>query len=149
MQRGQRSRISEPKRSPDNLRTHVKSIKLYNFPFQRLGWALFREKVYQLTMMLTYHFEQNSIQTRESSRTFHFRLQYSYNAPEQTEFTDDETFEPLAGSSTVPYEKRCAKIRLESRDKLMYIRQVNISHSIFSFFSIFLFLCLLIFILAP
>eukprot|EP00080_Pristionchus_pacificus_P010918 PDM70938.1 rga-5 [Pristionchus pacificus] len=42
---------------------------------------------------------------------------------EQTEFVDDETFEPIAGPSYEPYEKRCARIRLESRDKLMYIRQ--------------------------
>ncbi|GMR47893.1 hypothetical protein PMAYCL1PPCAC_18088, partial [Pristionchus mayeri] len=41
---------------------------------------------------------------------------------EQTEFVDDETFEPIAGPFFESYEKRCARTRLESRDKLMYIR---------------------------
>ncbi|VDM83263.1 unnamed protein product, partial [Strongylus vulgaris] len=39
---------------------------------------------------------------------------------EQTEFLDDETYEPIAGPSTSePYAKRCCQIRLESRDKLI------------------------------
>ncbi|VDL72968.1 unnamed protein product [Nippostrongylus brasiliensis] len=43
---------------------------------------------------------------------------------EQTEFLDDETYEPIAGPSTSePYAKRCCQIRLESRDKLMYIQK--------------------------
>ncbi|ETN80619.1 hypothetical protein NECAME_02367 [Necator americanus] len=43
---------------------------------------------------------------------------------EQTEFLDDETYEPIAGPSTSePYVKRCCQIRLESRDKLMYIQK--------------------------
>ncbi|KAJ1359817.1 hypothetical protein KIN20_018628 [Parelaphostrongylus tenuis] len=44
---------------------------------------------------------------------------------EQTEFLDDETYEPLAGSSSFveSYTKRCCQIRLESRDKLMYIQK--------------------------
>ncbi|CAI4228382.1 unnamed protein product [Auanema sp. JU1783] len=43
---------------------------------------------------------------------------------EQTEFLDDETFDTLAGSSTAePYNKRAVRTKLESRDKLMYIRK--------------------------
>ncbi|CAD6195674.1 unnamed protein product [Caenorhabditis auriculariae] len=42
---------------------------------------------------------------------------------EQTEFLDDETYEPIAGPSKEEYCKRAAKINLSSRDKLMYIRK--------------------------
>ncbi|PIO70078.1 hypothetical protein TELCIR_08079 [Teladorsagia circumcincta] len=41
-----------------------------------------------------------------------------------SQFLDDETYEPIAGPSTSePYAKRCCQIRLESRDKLMYIQK--------------------------
>ncbi|CAI5447748.1 unnamed protein product [Caenorhabditis angaria] len=43
---------------------------------------------------------------------------------EQTEFLDDETYEPIASSSkNEDYSKRCARIVLNSRDKLMYIQK--------------------------
>lgn len=43
---------------------------------------------------------------------------------EQTEFVDDETFEPFEGSSN-DYPKRATKIKLDSPDKLMYICRVS------------------------
>ncbi|CAI2352407.1 unnamed protein product [Caenorhabditis sp. 36 PRJEB53466] len=43
---------------------------------------------------------------------------------EQTEFLDDESFEPLAKTSTSEnYYQRCCRINLNSRDKLMYIQK--------------------------
>ncbi|CAB3409630.1 unnamed protein product [Caenorhabditis bovis] len=43
---------------------------------------------------------------------------------EQTEFLDDETYEPIASSSkNEDYAKRCCRVQLSSRDKLMYIQK--------------------------
>ncbi|XP_077288931.1 rho GTPase-activating protein 190 isoform X2 [Arctopsyche grandis] len=41
---------------------------------------------------------------------------------EQTEFVDDACFQPFkAGGKTEPYSKRCASLRLQSAEKLMYV----------------------------
>ena len=43
---------------------------------------------------------------------------------EQTEFLDDETFEPIASTSMQSYAQRACRVRLTSKDKLMYIEKV-------------------------
>ncbi|PAV58663.1 hypothetical protein WR25_10045 [Diploscapter pachys] len=42
---------------------------------------------------------------------------------EQTEFLDDETFEPIASTSMQSYAQRACRVRLTSKDKLMYIEK--------------------------
>ena len=45
---------------------------------------------------------------------------------EQTEFIDDETFEPIRSSGQISdYVKRATRVNLESREKLMYICRVR------------------------
>jgi hypothetical protein len=49
---------------------------------------------------------------------------------EQTEFVDDATFQPFKVGKMEPYVKRCAAIRVNSAEKLMYIckSQLGIEH---------------------
>lgn len=51
-------------------------------------------------------------------------LCWSFKVVEQTEFVDDESFQPLNGagpSQKQPYYKRAAVDKLHSPDKLMYV----------------------------
>ncbi|KFD72711.1 hypothetical protein M514_01836 [Trichuris suis] len=56
----------------------------------------------------------------------------AFRLVEQTEFVDDESFQPLKGSASQrePYLKRCTAIKLHSPDKLMYIckDQLGVEH---------------------
>lgn len=57
---------------------------------------------------------------------------------EQTEFIDDETFEPIRSARQIgDYVKRATRVNLESRDKLMYICPVGPLFQDSSFLSFF------------
>nr|XP_006821893.1 PREDICTED: rho GTPase-activating protein 5-like [Saccoglossus kowalevskii] len=45
----------------------------------------------------------------------------TFHIIEQTEFIDDTSFQPLRGTNTAVYHRRCTGIRLHSAEKLMYI----------------------------
>lgn len=57
-------------------------------------------------------------------------VDYSFQVVEQTEFVDDATFQPFKVGKMEPYIKRCAAIRVNSAEKLMYIckSQLGIEH---------------------
>lgn len=62
----------------------------------------------------------------------------TFRVLEQTEFVDDESFQPLKASSASqrePYVKRCAATRLQSADKLMYISKEQLG-KYWSFFNL-------------
>ena len=46
---------------------------------------------------------------------------YCFHVVEQTEFLDDTTFTPLRSGKTDAYLKRCAQVKIQSAEKLMYI----------------------------
>lgn len=57
-------------------------------------------------------------------------VDYSFQVIEQTEFVDDATFQPFKVGKMEPYMKRCAALRVNSAEKLMYIckSQLGIEH---------------------
>lgn len=57
-------------------------------------------------------------------------VDYSFQVIEQTEFVDDATFQPFKVGKMEPYIKRCAALRVNSAEKLMYIckSQLGIEH---------------------
>ncbi len=48
---------------------------------------------------------------------------FTFHVIEQTEFVDDSSFQPFKCGKTEPYHKRCAMAKLQSAEKLMYIRK--------------------------
>ncbi|CAK8692908.1 unnamed protein product [Clavelina lepadiformis] len=48
-------------------------------------------------------------------------LDYKFNIIEQTEFIDDQSYQPHRSSSNQLYCKRCAQTKISSAEKLMYI----------------------------
>ncbi len=45
----------------------------------------------------------------------------TFNVIEQTEFIDDSSFQAFRSGKTDPYVKRCAAVKIQSAEKLMYI----------------------------
>ena len=45
----------------------------------------------------------------------------TFHVLEQTEFIDDSSFQPVKIGKTEPYYKRCAAVKIQSAEKLMYI----------------------------
>ncbi|XP_070506073.1 rho GTPase-activating protein 190 isoform X5 [Chironomus tepperi] len=66
----------------------------------------------------------------EVRKTSEEGVDYSFQVIEQTEFVDDATFQPFKVGKMEPYFKRCAAIRVNSAEKLMYIckSQLGIEH---------------------
>uniref|UniRef100_H2YDJ7 Uncharacterized protein n=1 Tax=Ciona savignyi TaxID=51511 RepID=H2YDJ7_CIOSA len=48
-------------------------------------------------------------------------LDYKFNVIEQTEFIDDQSYQPHRSSSNQLYVKRCAQTKISSAEKMMYI----------------------------
>lgn len=46
---------------------------------------------------------------------------FTFHVIEQTEFIDDSSFQPVKIGKTEPYYKRCASVKIQSAEKLMYI----------------------------
>jgi len=57
----------------------------------------------------------DTVRTNDDGTDFRFRI------IEQTEFSDDSSFQSFRIGKTEPYFKRCAAIRLQSAEKLAYI----------------------------
>ncbi|CAH1718323.1 unnamed protein product [Chironomus riparius] len=66
----------------------------------------------------------------EVRKTSEEGVDYTFQVIEQTEFVDDATFQPFKVGKMEPYFKRCAAIRVNSAEKLMYIckSQLGIEH---------------------
>lgn len=66
----------------------------------------------------------------EARKTSDEGAEYSFHVIEQTEFVDDATFQPFKVGKMEPYMKRCAAIRVNSAEKLVYIckSQLGIEH---------------------
>ncbi|KAG5682870.1 hypothetical protein PVAND_012190 [Polypedilum vanderplanki] len=66
----------------------------------------------------------------EVRKTSEEGVDYSFQVIEQTEFVDDATFQPFKVGKMEPYIKRCAAVRVNSAEKLMYIckSQLGIEH---------------------
>lgn len=56
----------------------------------------------------------------EAGRTIEEGQEYRMNVVEQTEFIDDQTFQPHRSTALQPYIKRAASTKLASAEKLMY-----------------------------
>ena len=57
----------------------------------------------------------------EVTKTSDEGVDFTFNVIEQTEFIDDSSFQPFRSGKADPYYKRCAAIKLQSAEKLMYI----------------------------
>ena len=56
----------------------------------------------------------------EVTKTSDEGVDLTFNVVEQTEFVDDSSFQPFKSGKTEPYYKRCASIKLQSAEKLVY-----------------------------
>ena len=55
------------------------------------------------------------------TKTANDGVDYTFQVIEQTEFIDDSSFQPFKSGKQEPYYKRCATLKLQSSEKLMYI----------------------------
>ena len=57
----------------------------------------------------------------EVTKTSDEAVDITFNVIEQTEFIDDSSLQPFRSGKTDPYYKRCAAVKIQSAEKLMYI----------------------------
>jgi len=72
----------------------------------------------------------------ETARTNDDGTNFRFHIIEQTEFSDDSSFQSFRIGKTEPYFKRCAAVRLQSAEKLAYICKNQLGELLFRLFCV-------------